>query len=130
MECDHSSVRWISNESSKQEAENAALVIQSSHDFFRKHAHTSDEKTQEQLLEAAADIIGPWVLQPQSSYLHRWKYFETRNPIDEYFMELEMEEAPLALIGDYLGGKTLENAFVSGYNLAEYWTKKYSEVTA
>jgi len=130
IECEHSSVRWISNESTKQGADKAALVIQSSHAFFKKHAQTSDEKTQEKLLEAAADILGPWVLQPESSEIHRWKYFETRNPINEYFMELEMEEAPLALIGDYLGGNTLENAYVSGYNLAEYWIKKYSEVTA
>jgi predicted NAD/FAD-dependent oxidoreductase len=130
IECEHSSVRWISNESSKQDAERASLVIQSSHSFFSKYVKTGDDKVKEGLLEATADILGPWVLQPASSYLHRWKYFESRNPIDEYFMELEMEEAPLALIGDYLGGMTLENAFVSGYNLAEYWLKKYSEVTA
>ncbi len=129
IECEHSSVRWISNESTKQEAEKAGLVIQSTHEFFRKHARTDDEKAKELLLEEVSDIVGPWVHQTKSTYLHRWKYFNARNPIDEYFMELEMEEAPLALIGDYLGGNTLENAFVSGYNLAEYWIKKFSEVT-
>ena len=129
IECDHSSVRWISNESSKQGADKAGLVIQSTHEFFRKHARTDDEKVRELLLEEVSGIVGPWVHQTKSSYLHRWKYYQARNPIDEYFMELEMEEAPLALIGDYLGGNTFENAFVSGYNLAEYWIKKYSEVT-
>lgn len=129
IECEHSSVRWISNESSKQGADKAGLVIQSTHDFFRKHARTDDEQVKELLLEEVSEIVGPWVHQTKSMYLHRWKYFEARNPIDEYFMELEMEEAPLALIGDYLGRNTFENAFVSGYNLAEYWIKKYSEVT-
>jgi len=128
IECEHSSIRFISNESSKQDANSAGLVIQSTHEFFRKHAKTDDEKVKELLLEEAATILDSWVLQPQNTHLHRWKYFEARNPINEYFMELEMEEAPLALIGDYLGGNKLENAFISGYNLAEYWIKKYSEV--
>jgi predicted NAD/FAD-dependent oxidoreductase len=129
VKCENSSIRWISNESSKQDVDKAALVIQSTHEFFRKHAQTDDEEAQQLLLEEASNIIDSWVRQSKSTYLHRWKYFEARNPINDYFMELEMEKAPLALIGSYLGGNTLENAFLSGYNLAEYWINKYSEVT-
>lgn len=130
IECEESSIEWISNESSKQDAQQAGLVIQSTPDFFRNHAHTDDEAVKELLLKEASTVIEPWILQPKSTYLHRWKYFKARNPINEYFMELEMEDAPLALTGDYLGGTSLENAFVSGYYLAEYWIKKYSEVPA
>ncbi len=131
IDCEFSSIRWIGNESSKQEgAEDAGLVIRSTGDFYRKHAQSDNETIKELLLEEASEIIDPWVLQPKSTYLHRWKYFEAQNPINEYFMELEMEEAPLALIGDYLGGTSPENAFVSGYNLAEYWINKYTEVNA
>lgn len=130
INCEKSAIRWIGNESSKREgAKQAGLVIQSSGDFYRKHEQTSDKRAQQLLLEEAAEIVGRWVLEPKSAFMHRWKYFEAENPIDEYFMELEMDEAPLALIGDYLGGSSLESAFVSGYNLAEYWIKKYSEVT-
>lgn len=129
IHCEHSSIKWISNEASKQETDRAALVIQSTDKFFRKHAQKSDEEVKELLLKEAASVAGNWIRQPKSMYLHRWKYFEARNPMDEYFMELEMADGPLALIGDYLGGTTMENAFVSGYNLAEYWIKKYSEVT-
>lgn len=130
IECEGSSISWISNESSKQYAERAGLVIQSTSEFFRKHARTDDETVKELLLEEASGIIDSWVLQSKSSSLHRWKYFEARNPINEYFMELEMDEAPLALIGDYFNGISLESAFESGYNLAEYWINKYSKVTA
>ncbi|MEL7834873.1 NAD(P)/FAD-dependent oxidoreductase [Fodinibius sp. Rm-B-1B1-1] len=129
IECEHSSIRWISNESSKQNTDTAALVIQSTPDFYRKHAQKSEKEIQELLLEEASEIIGGWAHRPKSTYVENWKYFNAQNSIDEYFMELEMEDAPLALIGDYLGGSSLENAFVSGYNLAEYWIKKYSEVT-
>ncbi|MGD8426265.1 MAG: FAD-dependent oxidoreductase [Balneolaceae bacterium] len=131
IECENSPLGWIGNESSKQEnAEHAGILIRSTHDFFKKHAQADDELIKESLLEEASNVVGPWVLQAKSTYLHRWKYFKARNPIDEYFMELEMEDAPLALVGDYLGGNTLENAYISGYNLAEYWIKKYSTVTA
>lgn len=130
IEFENSNISFISNESSKREGvEQAALVIHSSNDFYRRNAQADDEKVKEALLESATDVIDPWILQPKSTYLHHWKYFMAQNPINEYFMELEMDEAPLALIGDYLGGNSLENAFVSGYNLAEYWINKYSEVT-
>jgi predicted NAD/FAD-dependent oxidoreductase len=129
--CERSNIRWIGNESSKREGvEKTGLLIQSSGDFYRKHAQDSDEKIQKLLLEGASKIAGNWIQQPKSSFVHRWNYFEAENPINEYFMELEMDEAPLALIGDYLGGNSLEDAFVSGYNLAEYWIKKYDVVTA
>lgn len=131
IECERSNIRWISNESSKREGvEKAGLVIQSSGEFYHKYAQADDAKVQELLLKEASEVVGKWILQPESTFIHRWKYFEARNPIDEFFMELEMDEAPLALIGDYLGGSSLENAFISGYNLAEYWIKKYSAVTA
>jgi len=129
--CEHSPLKWIGNESSKQEeSEQTGLLIQSTTEFFRKNEEVDDETVIEQMLEEAAKVVGPWAHQPKSTYLHRWKYFRALNPVNEFFMELEMEDAPLALIGDYLGGNSLENAFVSGYNLAEYWINKYSTVTA
>lgn len=129
--CENSPLKWIGNESSKHnESDQTGLLIQSNTEFFREHESADDEDVIALMLEEAAKIVGPWIHDPKSTYLHRWKYFKTRNPIDEFFMELEMEDAPLALIGDYLGGNSLENAFVSGYNLAEYWLNKYSTVTA
>ncbi|NIT59996.1 MAG: hypothetical protein GWN00_28380 [Aliifodinibius sp.] len=130
IECEKSNLKWISNESSKLDADQTALVMQSTPDFYRKHVQKSEEEVKELLLEETSKIIGSWVRRPQSTHIENWKYFKTKNPINEYFMELELEDAPLALIGDYLGGSSLENAFVSGYNLSEYWNKKYTEVTA
>ncbi|HEX6982697.1 MAG TPA: FAD-dependent oxidoreductase [Balneolaceae bacterium] len=129
IECKNSSVRWISNESSKQEeTEKTGLLIQSTADFYQKHVEKDDKTLKQLLLEEASNILDSGIMRPQSTYLHRWKYFEAKNPINEYFMELEMEDGPLALIGDYLGGNSVENAFLAGYNLAEYWINKYSEV--
>lgn len=130
IECESNSINWICNESSKLDTDKTALVIQSTPEFYRKHAQKSDDETKELLFEEASDIVGTWVHRSKSTYLQGWKYFKTKNPINEYFMELELEDAPLALIGDYLGGSSLESAFVSGYNLSEYWIKKYTEITA
>ena len=131
IEVDHRDIQLITHESSKRDsAKNSGLVIHSSNGFYRRHSQVADEKTKQALLESASEIIDSSVLQPNNTYLHRWKYFEARNPIDEYFMELEMNEAPLALIGDYFSGTSLDDAFVSGHSLAEYWLNKYSTVTA
>jgi len=130
IEVSHNDIQLITNESSKRgSAENTGLVFYSSPEFYRKYAQKGDEKTIQALLESASEIVDFNILQPKSTYLRHWKYFEARNPIDEYFMELEMNEAPLALIGDYFNGTSLDDAFVSGHVLAEYWLNKYSEVT-
>ncbi len=126
-----SRIKWISNESLKyDDPSKAGLVIQSTPDFARKHAGSSPGEIERLLLERAAAVTGnSGFAQPEWSRLHHWKYFEAINPLNEFFIELEMEEAPLALVGDYLGGNTAEDAFLSGSYLAEYWINKYSAVT-
>lgn len=131
IECEDHTLRWIGNESSKAESPSkAAVVIRSSGSFARKYHDTDPEEIKNLLLERASDIAGSSLIHPEWSRLHYWKYFEAVNPMDEFFLELEMEEAPLALAGDYLGGVSVQDAYLSGYNLAEYWIAKYSEVTA
>lgn len=129
IDCEQSSVEWIGNESSKQDsAERCGLVIRSNHNFYRQYADASEAEIKNKLLEEAAEIAGSWIRKPEDTFLDGRKYFEAINPIDEFFMELEMEGAPLVLIGDYFGGTSLEDAYLSGYYLAEYWINKYNEI--
>lgn len=131
IECEQSYIEWIGNESSKRDnAEVCGLTIRSNHDFYREHVNSDKEEVKALLLEEAANIAGPWVLQAEETFLYDRKYGEAIEPIDEFFMELEMEGAPLSLIGDYFGGTSLEDAYLSGYNLAEYWINKYSSEVA
>lgn len=130
IKCERSTLKWIGNESSKRGIEDhTGLVMQSTDAFYNQHEKSSDEDVKQLMLEEAATITGSWALQPEGTHLRRWNFFTARNTIDEYFMELEMIDAPLALIGDYFGGTSLENAYLSGYNLAEYWINKYSDAT-
>lgn len=132
IDAEDRTIRWISNESYKAgQIDKAGLVIQSTPGFARRYASANPEEVKQILLKRAAEITGePEIGQPKWSKIHYWKYFSAINPMNEFFFELEMEEAPLALIGDYMRGNTAEDAFLSGYYLAEYWINKYSKVTA
>lgn len=130
IECEDHTLKWIGNESSKLSSPlHTSIVIRSSAPFARKYAQAEPEEIRRHLLERAANISEPWLMNPEWTRLHMWKYYEAINPMQDYFMELEMEEAPLALIGDYMSGNSIQSAYLSGYYLAEYWINKYSEVS-
>lgn len=130
IECEDHTLGWIGNESAKlSNPSKTSVVIRSSASFAHKHAQTDPEEITRLLLERASDISDSWLINPEWTTLHYWKYYQARNPIQDYFMELEMEEAPLALVGDYMNGNSVQSAFLSGYNLADYWINKYSEVS-
>lgn len=130
IECEDHTLRWLGNESSKlAEPAKTSIVIRSSGAFARKHVQSSEEEVTRLLLERASDISDSWLINPEWTRLHYWKYYQAINPLEDYFMELEMEEAPLALVGDYMQGNSVQSAFLSGYHLAEYWISKYSEVS-
>ncbi|MDZ7693030.1 MAG: FAD-dependent oxidoreductase [Balneolaceae bacterium] len=121
-----SGIKLITNESSKRNNADTSLVIHSSGDFVRKYKEEDPEQISTLLLRHANEITGQkWLTQPDSKHIYFWKYAECVNPTDEEFMELEMEEAPLAIVGDYLGGNSVESAYLSGLRLAEYWNQKY-----
>ncbi|MFH5832775.1 NAD(P)/FAD-dependent oxidoreductase [Halalkalibaculum sp. DA384] len=126
VECAGEHLKWVINESSKRDNADTSLVIHSSAAFARKNKEEDPQKAASGLLQQVARITGQdWIAQPTAEHYHYWQYASCRNPIDEGFMELEMEEAPLALIGDYLGGNSAESSYLSGLRLAEYWNEKY-----
>lgn len=126
IECADDRVGWIVNESSKRDNTHTSMVIHSSDAFARTYGEADPEETSQLLLGRSAEVAGEqWLALPDWRALHFWKYSRCINPMDEEFMELEMEEAPLALVGDYLGGATAESAYLSGLKLAEYWIQKY-----
>ena len=127
IECSDGTTAWIINESSKRENRSTSIVVHSTDEFARNHAEEDPDKAAQLLLERSARISGEeWLALPEWKAGHHWKYSRCLNPIEETFMELEMEEAPLALVGDYFGGHSPEDAYLSGSSLADYWIQKYS----
>lgn len=128
VECDDDILSLMVNEQyNKSNVGRSALVLHSTDGFVRQNNRTGPEEIMQLILNRAAAISQSWIAEPRWKDLHLWKYTRPINPIDEYFLELEMKEAPLALIGDYLGGNSLESAFLSGSHLADYWIEKYSD---
>ncbi len=108
IECNDVGLSWIGNETSKTTEVSSAtnLVLHSSASFIKKYGTKSDQEITRMILDRAAEVTEPWLAQPKSTDLHFWKYYRAINPMKEYFMELEMEEAPLALVGDYFNGNS------------------------
>jgi predicted NAD/FAD-dependent oxidoreductase len=129
--CENGALSWIGNETSKSNRqEKANMLMQSSADFVYENRKKSEEEIKTALLEEAAQVEGSWMKRPNDTAMHFWKYYRAVNPLDEYFMELEMDEAPLALVGDYFNGNSAEAAYVSAVKLADYWIEKYKETAS
>lgn len=126
VECDDPVLDLVINESGKRDVRGRTdLVIRSDARFARKLQDASEEEIVTKILERTGAVIDHEFSKPDWNSLRYWKYSRAINPLDESFMELEMEEAPLALVGDYLGGNTVESAYLSGKRLADYWIEKY-----
>lgn len=127
IECEDSDLEWIGNDSSKSEKQKSTqLTIQSSGAFAKTHEGADRQTVVNKMLKAASEIIDTELL-PMESSLHFWNFYEPKKILDDYFMELEMEEAPLAIVGDYFNEWSLDAAYLSGLYLAEYWIEKFKE---
>lgn len=125
--CNNSTIRFISNEMTKREnGGECSLVVQSTEAFAREHRHSEEDAVVKALLSALSDIAGDWAVTPQWNQLHFWRYSQPVKTLNKPFFELEVDNTPLALAGDYYNGDDIEAAFCSGYNLAKHWIDKYS----
>lgn len=126
IQCKNSSIRFISNEGSKRDVgENCTLVVQSSPAFARNHRHSDEEQVKKALLSELAEIVGGWTTTPEWSQLHFWKFSQPMKSLKRPYFEMEIEETPLALVGDYFEGNDVDAAYRSGYKLAKHWIEKY-----
>lgn len=126
--CRDSHVEFISNESSKRESDQeCSFVIHSTPAFAKQHRNTDHETVTKMLLNETAKITGAWSAAPVWNQLHYWRYKQAVNSLPEPYLELENGEGPLALVGDYFGGNTIDDAYQSGYKLARDWTDKFNQ---
>lgn len=125
--CKKSIINFIANESSKKNnGAECSLVIQASADFTAANRKTDPEMVKRQLLDELRKITNDWAEEPKWTQLHFWKFSRAMHWLSRPYFELEFEDAPLALIGDYFEGNKVEHAYRSGYLLAQEWGKKYT----
>lgn len=119
-------ITWISNESSKpRPAESTAIVAKSTSAFAKKYKQADEETVVSLMEEKLQKIFKNDYHFPEWRKLQHWKYERVINPIDDFYLEMEMQEAPLSLIGNYYKSSTIEAAYLSGYKLAKHWAEKY-----
>lgn len=125
IECEDSILDFVSNESLKRGDEwGTVLSVNASQAFSTVHLNSDRDAVERLLLQELQRIAGLWAGTPTWSQIHLWRYSRCRNPLPVPFIERESPEAPLALVGDYFNGNTVESAYLSGLALGQAWKKK------
>lgn len=123
--CNSSPLEFISNENLKRDTQETSFVIHASESFARTYANQDEETVSDKMLDEFAEIAGGWAANPDWHQLHFWRYSRAEKVLNSPYLELEDKDAPLALIGDYLNGNTVDDAYRSGYLLANDWLEKF-----
>lgn len=123
--CRNSTLDFISNEALKRNSQECSFVLHATDSFTKEYRNSDEETIAQKMLGELAEIAGGWATSPEWTQLHFWRYSRAKKVINSPYLELEDEDAPLALIGDYLKGNTVDDAYKSAYLLANDWVKKF-----
>lgn len=112
----HHRVAWLARESSKpQRGPIERWTVQASAAWSQEHLEDEPARVQAKLLKAFAEVTGIRA-EPAYAVAHRWRYAQTRQPLGQ--SHLWDARRRLGLCGDWCLGHRVEDAFVSGLELA------------
>ncbi len=112
----HHRISWLARENSKPGRERIERwTIQASPAWSAKHLEDSEERVKAKLLKGFAEITGIRAT-PSHAVGHRWRFAQTQRPLGQPY--LYDATHGLALCGDWCLGHRVEDAFVSGLELA------------
>ena len=127
MNCDNHVIDFITNEASKREGDSeCSFVIHTTAEFADKHRDSNPEEVEEIILDELTGILGGWSALPEWKQLHFWRYSKAINPLPYPFMEVDGHDAPIALVGSYMNGDSVESAYLSGLAIGKFWLDKFS----
>jgi predicted NAD/FAD-dependent oxidoreductase len=112
----HHRIAWMARESSKPGRERIERwTVQASAPWSAEHVNDTPERVKGKLIKAFAEITGIRVT-PAHAEVHRWLYAKTGQPLGQSF--LWSKDTGIGLCGDWCLGHRVEDAFVSGLELA------------
>ena len=112
----HHRIAWLARESSKPARESMERwTVQASADWSREHLEDDAPRVQAKLLKAFAEITGIRA-EPAHAEVHRWRYAKTETALGKKY--LWDAKTGLGACGDWCIGHRVEDAFVSGLELA------------
>ncbi len=113
---EHHRISWLTRENGKPGRGNVERwTVQASAQWTERHVNDDPERVKAKLLKGFAEITGIRA-QPSHAVVHRWLYAHTQRPLGQAY--LHDAAAGLALCGDWCLGHRVEDAFVSGLELA------------
>jgi hypothetical protein len=112
----HHRLAWLARESSKpQRGLVERWTVQASAEWSNEHLQDDPARIEAKLLKAFAEITGIRA-QPNHTEVHRWLYAKTVNPLGKSY--LWDGKRGIGVCGDWCLGHRVEDAFVSGLEMA------------
>lgn len=112
----HHRIAWLARESSKPgRGPIERWTVQASADWSQEHLQDDPTRVQAKLLKAFAEVTGIHA-EPAHVDSQRWLYAKTLQPLGQ--SHLFNAEQGLGVCGDWCLGHRVENAYVSGLELA------------
>lgn len=112
----HHRISWLAREGSKPgRGSIERWTVHASPEWSTRHLEDSEDRVQAKLLKAFAEVTGIRAT-PAHAVVHRWRYAQTQTPLGQ--SHLFDEASGLGLCGDWCLGHRVEDAFVSGLELA------------
>ena len=113
----HHRIAWLARENSKPgRGAVERWTVQASADWSQEHINDDEARVQAKLLKAFAEVTGIHA-EPAHADLHRWLYAKTVQPLGT--SHLWDATSGLGVCGDWCLGHRVEDAFVSGLELAQ-----------
>jgi predicted NAD/FAD-dependent oxidoreductase len=112
----HHRMAWLARESSKPGRDSVERwTAQASAAWSQEHVQDEPERVHAKLLKAFAEVTHIRA-EPSFSSVHRWRYAQTTKPLGASHLWDAAEN--MGVCGDWCLGHRVENAFVSGLELA------------
>lgn len=112
----HHRIAWLARESSKPQRQSVERwTVQASAAWSQEHLGDDEARVQAKLLKAFAEVTGIRA-EPSHAEVLRWPLAQTTTPVGR--SHLWNRKTALGVCGDYLLGCRVEDAFVSGLELA------------
>ncbi|MEM7735317.1 MAG: FAD-dependent oxidoreductase [Deinococcota bacterium] len=115
-------ISWLAHDSSKRtDPAHTVIVIHASPDFSQANYSRYDTDRDGLIREilTTASELEPWLVEPIWTDSQRWRYAQAQTSHDAPFIQVDN----LFFCGDWCGGSKLEDAYVSGLELAHALTQ-------
>jgi renalase len=112
----HHRIAWLTRETSKPgRGTIERWTVQASPAWSQRHLEDDDERVKAKLMRAFTEVTGIRA-EPGHAQVHRWRYAQTLAPLGQ--SHLWDGRSGIGLCGDWCLGRRVEDAFVSGLELA------------